>query len=97
MAPMGMARSSVSGGGDWRTFDGTAEPMLLRSSDVPWGVSVPVDPSLTAEAEGVRRCLWRYEADLGRFGRVPVCSEERRLATGDEEADEAGDRFEGGV
>lgn len=97
MAPMGIVRSSVTGGGDCLTLEGTAVPMLLRSSDVPCGVSVPVDPSLRAEAEGVRLCLVRYEADRGRLGRGLDCSDDRRLATGDAEADEAGDRCEGGV
>lgn len=97
MAPMGIVRSSVTGGGDCLTLEVTAVPMLLRSSDVPCGVSVPVDPSLRAEAEGVRRCFVRYEADRGRLGLGLDCSDDRRLATGDAEADEAGDRCEGGV
>lgn len=97
MAPIGIVRSSVTGGGDCLTLDVTAVPMLLRSSDVPCGVNVPVDPSLRADAEGVRRCLVRYEADRGRLGLGLDCREDRRLATGDADADEAGDRCEGGV
>lgn len=58
---------------------------------------MPVEASLMAEAEGVRRCLWRYDDDRGRFGRAEDCSEERRLASGEAEADDAGERFEGGV
>lgn len=99
MAPMGIVRSSVNGGGDWRTLEGTmvVVTMALRSSEVPWGVKVPVDTSLAAEADGVRLCLWRYDDDRGRFGRAEDCSDERRLALGEAEADDAGDRLEGGV
>ena len=59
MAPTGMPRSSVMGGGDCRTLFDKAAAMPLRSSEVPWGVIVPTDtdPSLTADADGVRRCL----------------------------------------
>lgn len=67
-----------------------------RSSDVPWGVSGLADPSLTAETEGVRRCLLRYEAERGRLGRG-LESEERRLVFGEAAADDAGDWWEGGV
>jgi len=47
--------------------------------------------------EGVRRCLLRYEADRGSDGRGPDWKDERRLTSGDPEAEEAGDRCEGGV
>jgi hypothetical protein len=58
MAPLGIPFSSVMGGGDWRT-DVATPAMLLRSSDVPWGVKVAEEPSLAAETEGVLRCLLR--------------------------------------
>lgn len=57
MAPLGIPRSSVMGGGDCRTLNDKAATMPLRSSEVPWGVIVPTDPSLMADADGVRRCL----------------------------------------
>lgn len=71
--------------------------MPCRSSEVPWGVRVPALTSLMAEADGVRRCLARYEADRGRLGRLPDVNDERRLASGDPDAEEAGERWEGGV
>lgn len=64
---------------------------------MPWGVRGREDPSLTAETDGVRRCLLRYEAERGRDGREPDWKDERRLTSGEAEADEAGDRCEGGV
>jgi hypothetical protein len=68
-----------------------------KSSDVPWGVSEPIEPSLSV-TDGVRRCLLRYDADRGRDGRVdPACNDGRRLTSGDVDADDAGDRCEGGV
>jgi hypothetical protein len=52
----------------------------------------------TAVAEGVRRCLVRYEADLGNEGRVELeLKEDRRLTSGEDGADEAGEQWEGGV
>ena len=57
-------------------------------------------------ADGVLRCLVRYEADRGRTGRpapaavFPVggaWNDDLRLMLGEEEEDEAGDLCEGGV
>lgn len=57
-------------------------------------------PLLTpTAADGVLLCLVRYEADRGKEGRVLPGEdwiEGRRLASGDEGADEAGDLL-GGV
>jgi hypothetical protein len=97
---MGMMLSSVTGGGDCRTLDGTdeaiVEAMPFKSSDVPWGVSGPC--WMAGGAEGVRRCFRRYEADRGSGseGLVLVWSDERRLTFGEVEVEEAGDRL-GGV
>lgn len=96
-APFGMPRSSVRGGGDCRTLlEGAVAAMEDRSSTVDCGVKGLADPLLMVVTEGVRRCLFRYEAERGRDGRWPDC-EERRLASGEADAEEAGDRFDGGV
>lgn len=89
IAPVGMAWPSVTGGGDWRT-------LLLREAAIPFRLSGA--PSVIETTDGVRRCLFRYEAERGRAGRGEDCwIDERRLTSGDTEVDEAGDRFEGGV
>jgi hypothetical protein len=74
-----MAMSSPRGGGDCRTLleRKTFETVLAvvtmpwRSSEVAWGVKgLAAPPSLLiAVAEGVRRCLLRYEAERGSAGR----------------------------
>ena len=49
----------------------------------------------TAVAEAVRRCLVRYEADLGNEGRVGVeleLKEDRRPTSSEGGADEAGEQ-----
>jgi hypothetical protein len=72
--------------------------MACRSSEVPWGVRGAEEPSLNPVTEGVLRCLLRYDADRGRIaGRDPDCKDPRRLTSGEVEAEEAGDRWEGGV
>jgi hypothetical protein len=71
--------------------------MLFRSSDVPCGVNGAEEPSLTADTEGVLRCLLKYDAERGRFGRAPDWREGRRLASGEADVEEAGDRSDGGV
>jgi hypothetical protein len=48
-------------------------------------------------ADGVRRFLLRYEADRGSDGFGPDVIDERRLTSGETVAEEAGDRWEGGV
>jgi hypothetical protein len=69
-----------------------------RSSDVPWGVSEPMEPSVLNVMDGARRCLLRYEADRGSGDRGPLeWMEDRRLESGEFDADEAGDRCDGGV
>lgn len=53
---------------------------------------------LDPTAEGVRRCLVRYEDDRGKAGRAGApWKDGRRLTSGDAGADEAGERWEGGV
>lgn len=84
MAPAGMGRTSVTGGGDCRKL---AVGGGWRA--VGWS-------GLTMVMEGVRRCLFRYDAECGREGREPCWIEERRLTSGETETEEAGDR-DGGV
>jgi hypothetical protein len=97
-----MPRSSVTGGGDWRTLLPemlAAEARPWRSSEVPGGVGwfvVPCPcPGPSADAD--RRCLVRYEADRGSEGRGPFWSDGLRLESGDTGAEEEGDRWDGGV
>jgi len=75
-----MAKSSVRGGGDcltlleWKAFVTVLVEVTMpwRSSEVAWGVrGLAAPPSLMPDAEGVRRCLLRYEAERGSEGRVP--------------------------
>ena len=98
MAPEGMPRPSVMGGGDCRTLSPGTK--LFRSSDVPGGVGWfdATFSLLEIEAmdEGDLRCLVRYEADRGSVGR-PFVSELLRLALGDPAAVVGGDDLEGGV
>jgi hypothetical protein len=71
----------------------------LRSSEVASGEGWFIWPLLAPTAEGVLRCLVRYEADRGSVGREPpgeAWMEDRRLEDGDVGADEAGD-LAGGV
>ena len=98
IAPAGILRSSVTGGGDCRTL--TLVTMPFKSSDVASGVGWS---ALASEpiADCVRRCLVRYEVERGRAGRglVFVCpwKDGLRLTSGETGAEEAGDRWEGGV
>lgn len=58
-----------------------------------------IGPWLAPTADGVLRCLVKYEAERGSTGREPpgdCCREGRRLVSGDVGADEAGDLL-GGV
>jgi hypothetical protein len=73
--------------------------MLFRSSDVLSGVGWYLGTAFCSwGAEGVLRWRVRYEADRGREGREPPdASEGRRLASGEEVVEEAGDRWDGGV
>jgi len=93
IAPLGITRSPVIGGGDCRKLI-----MLFRSSDVASGEGWLARGWL---ADGVRRCLVRYEADRGSTGRELPCwgwwKDGRRLPSGDEGPDDAGDRCDGGV
>jgi hypothetical protein len=71
---------------------------FFRSSDVACGVgSLSIDAA--TGAEGVRRCLVRYEAERGNEGREVGAwwMDGLRLLLGDAEADVAGDRCDGGV
>lgn len=52
---------------------------------------------LDGVADGVRRCLLRYEAERGSEGFWPEVIDDRRLTSGETVAEEAGDRWEGGV
>lgn len=123
IAPAGIERPSVTGGGDCRTgpalncaaavATAAASAMPFKSSEVPGGVISGVDPLAEmveaapdpALTEGVRLCLVKYEADrgnaglectLGEAGLVPW-NEDLRLTEGDEGAEDAGERYEGGV
>lgn len=87
--------------------------MPFKSSEVPGGVISGVDPLAEiveaapdpALTEGVRLCLVKYEADRGSAGRdealgevgVVPWNEDLRLTDGDEGAEDAGERYEGGV
>jgi hypothetical protein len=75
----------------------TCPVIPLRSSEVPWGVRVAEEPSLTAETDGALLCLLRYEAERGKLGRGPDWRDGRRLASGEADVEEAGDRCDGGV
>lgn len=92
-APFGMPLSSVTGGGDWRTL--TLVTRALKSAQVLGGVGELVSPPT---AGGVRRFLVRYDADRGSCGREPLWKDGRRLTSGEEWVELAGDRvLEGGV
>ena len=69
MAPAGIIRASVTGGGDCRTA-GLLATNPFRSSDVPGGVISGVVPLMGGfdTADGVRLCLVRYDADRGSEG-----------------------------
>lgn len=99
MAPLGIIRSSVTGGGDCRTLPLFTIP--FRSSDVASGVGLPTWPRSGTGAEVVRRCLVMYDADRGNEGLEPpvgvAWKDDLRLASGEVEAEDAGDRWEGGV
>ncbi len=73
--------------------------MPFKSSDVASGDGSCLGTML--EAEGVRRCFIRYEADRGRAGLVLLGAvwwkEGLRLTSGELGVDEAGDLLEGGV
>jgi hypothetical protein len=92
-----MPRSPATPDGDARMLVFVTRP--FRSSDVAFGVGCLVSAFCDATADGVRRCLVRYEADRGRAGRVAEAwwREGLRLLPGEAGADDAGDRWEGGV
>jgi hypothetical protein len=97
MAPEGILRSSVTGGGDCRTLVLVTIP--FRSSDVASGVGWSALAS-GPTADCVRRCLVRYDVERGSDGREPVFwlwKDGLRLASGETGAEVAGDRWEGGV
>lgn len=87
--------------------------MALRLTEVPGGVismeEWDTEGDVEALADGVRRCLVIYDADRGSAGRGEEAAgeppftdavpwmEDRRLALGDEGAEDAGERWEGGV
>jgi hypothetical protein len=88
----------------------TAETMPFRSSEVDRGVDWVVEETLEEgeTADGVRLCRAKYDEDRGRAGDageamyaggagLETLKEGRRLASGEEAADEAGERWEGGV
>lgn len=98
IAPLGIARPSVTGGGDWRMLAIDAIP--FKSTEVADGVGwLMTVPWLWIEdAEGARLCLARYEEDLGKDGRSAVAwKDDLLLRSGDVGAEEAGERWEGGV
>jgi hypothetical protein len=96
IAPVGITRSPVTGGGDCRTLE--LVNMLLRSSWVDSGDGSLMRLSAAVGADGVRRCFVMYEADRGRTGREvgEWWKEGLRLTSGEAGADDAGD-LEGGV
>lgn len=86
----------------------------LRSSDVEFGVCWPAMVTVADEeldvqeaADGVLRCLLKYDEDRGSAGAgecvmeaeagLAPLNDGRRLVSGEEAADEAGERLEGGV
>lgn len=86
--------------------------MAFKLSEVPGGVrsrdNTVRDGDVEALADGVRLCLVKYDADRGNAGRAgdagepcivdaPCWMEERRLTSGDEGAEVAGERWDGGV
>lgn len=85
--------------------------IALRLSDVPGGVrsseAVVMEGDNGALADGVRLCLVRYDAERGSTGRVATTGlpftevvpwkDDRRLVSGDDGAEDAGERWAGGV
>jgi len=98
MAPFGIPRSLVTGGGDCRTLVLASIP--CRSSDVDSGDGSAWGREALG-AEGVLRCFIMYEADRGSEGRELLVgewwNEGLRLTSGDVGADAAGDLLDGGV
>jgi hypothetical protein len=81
--------------------------IAFKLSDVPGGVR-SIESDVGMLADGVRLCLVRYEAERGSAGRAVALGEppfvdvvpwkdDRRLASGDEGAEVAGERWDGGV
>jgi len=99
MAPDGIPRSPVIGGGDCRTLVLASIP--FRSSDVASGDGSVTWRGAAEGADGVRRCFVRYEAERGRMVLELLVGgwwkDDLRLTSGDVGVDEAGDLLEGGV
>jgi hypothetical protein len=91
----------VTGGGDWRTLELTAKSVALTESLARFSVGVGGAPS-DFVIDGVRRCLWMYEAERGGAGRPLAFGpsslyEDERLMAGLWVLEDAGDCCEGGV
>ena len=76
-----------------------ATAIPFKSDEVADGVGwLMIEALLIEDAEGARLCLARYDDDFGREGRSAVAwNDDLLLRSGDVGAEEAGERWEGGV